>query len=161
MMKSNFFRISPAAALIFALAIVLVPGIAQTNKISETAMAGDYSVTLKVLPAESFSGAHEEMIRDGGAQPELTHSAAHPNHHLVVFIRKHGKPLEQAVVDISYRVLSSSESSWTNLPVVRMHVAGKGLGTTHFGNNVKLLAGSYEVRVTVDGSAPATFKFSL
>jgi hypothetical protein len=161
MMKPSFIRISLATALLFALALSLAPAVAQAKKISETAMAGDYSVTLKVLPAESFSGAHAEMLRDGGAQPELIHSAAHPNHHLVVFVRKDGKPVEQAAVDIRYRLLSSGESSWTNLPVVRMHVAGKGLETTHFGNNVNLAAGHYEVRVTVNGNAPATFKFSL
>jgi hypothetical protein len=39
-----------------------------------------------------------------------------------------------------------------------MHVAGKGLGTTHYGNNVDLPAGTYEVRVTGDGSGPASFR---
>jgi hypothetical protein len=34
-------------------------------------------------------------------------------------------------------------------------------GTTHYGNNVRLEPGSYEARVTVNGSAPATFQFSL
>jgi hypothetical protein len=51
--------------------------------------------------------------------------------------------------------------AWTKLPVVRMHMTGKGLKSTHYGNNLKLDAGGYEVRVTVDGSGPAIFRISL
>jgi hypothetical protein len=42
-----------------------------------------------------------------------------------------------------------------------MHVNGKGLQTTHFGNNVKLSRGKYEVRVSVNGSKPAVFRFAI
>jgi hypothetical protein len=47
------------------------------------------------------------------------------------------------------------------LPVTRMHVKGKDLDTTHFGNNLFLTPGTYEARVIVDGSDPAVFHFTV
>jgi hypothetical protein len=48
-----------------------------------------------------------------------------------------------------------------SLPVVRMHVAGKERSTTHFGNNLRMEPGRYDVRVTVNGEAPATFDITV
>jgi hypothetical protein len=152
---------SLAAALIFALGALLIPGATLAVNVSKTATAGAYSVTLKVLPAESFRGPKAEMARDGGAEPNFLNGPEHPNHHLVAFVAESGKPVEDATVDISFRRLSPKMGRSMNLPVVRMHVAGKGLATTHYGNNVELPAGNYEVRVTVNGEGPATFRFSL
>ena len=53
------------------------------------------------------------------------------------------------------------KSDWTSLPVARMHVSGKGLETTHYGNNVWLAEGKYEARVTVNNNPSAVFQFSL
>jgi hypothetical protein len=153
--------LSQSAALLFALGVMLLPLAAQAKNVSKTAMAGAYTVNLKVLPAESFSGPHAEMVKDAGAKPDLLNSSAHPNHHLVAFLRKNGKPVEQATVAIRYRELSPKQGNWMSLPVVRMHVKGKGLATTHYGNNLRIAPGSYEVQVTVDGSGPATFHFTL
>jgi hypothetical protein len=150
-----------AAVLAVAAGALLVAPVAQAQTISKTAMAGTYSVTLKVLPAESFSGPKAEMTWDGGAKANAINGPAHPNHHLVVFVEKDGKPVESATVTIEYRRASSKPAAWTALPVARMHVAGKGAETTHFGNNLRLAAGSYEARVSVDGSPNAVFSFSL
>jgi hypothetical protein len=148
-------------ALAFALGILLVPAAVQAGTISRNAKTGAYSITLKVLPAESFTGAHSEMVRDGGAEPDDINGPKHPNHHLVVFVTERGQPVENAKVSISYRELSPKKGDWRSLPVTRMHVAGKGPGTTHYGNNVKLLPAKYEARVTVNGSKPAILNFSL
>ena len=161
MKKHSPVSVSLATILVLAVSAALVPSVAHARKIVETATVGGYSVTLKVLPAESFLGPHAAMARDSGAQPALLKGPLHPNHHLVAFIRKDRKPVEHAAVTISYRKLSPEKGGWMDLPVVRMHVAGKGLQTTHFGNNVKLAPGRYEVRVTVDGKGPALFLFSL
>lgn len=161
MKKQVSLTLSLPAALILALGVMLLPLAAQAQTISKTAMAGAYSVTLKVLPAESFSGPHAEMVRDAGAKPNLVGGPVRPNHHMVAFVKKSGKPVETANVSIRYRELSPKAGSWMSLPVVRMHVAGKSLATTHYGNNLNLGPGSYEVRVTVDGSGPATLHFTL
>ena len=154
------FKLS-LAVLACALGILLVPVAAQAQTISKTAKTGDYSITLKVLPAESFSGPHADMARDGGAEPNDINGPKHPNHHLVAFVKENGKPVEKAKVSINYREVSPNKGDWMSLPVVRMHMAGMGLETTHYGNNVKLAPGSYEARVTVNGKGPATFHFSL
>jgi hypothetical protein len=148
------------ASSVFAFGMIL-PACAQPQEVSKTETAGKYSITLKVLPAESFSGPKAEMVRDGGAKAVDVNSAEQPNHHLVAFVKDNDKPVQKAKVEISYRESSSSATKWTKLPVVRMHEAGKGLDTTHFGNNVKLAAGSYEVRVTVNGELPAIFQIPL
>ncbi len=151
--------IAVIASIVFMLGIV-VPACAQVPEV-KTETAGKYTITLKVLPAESFSGPKAEMVRDGGAQPIEVNGPEQPNHHLVVFLTQNDKPVEKAEVAISYRDTSSSPMKWTELPVVRMHEAGKGLETTHFGNNLRLAPGSYEVQVTVNGGISATFQVTL
>ena len=106
-------------ALTFALGTLFVPRVAQAQEISKTAMAGTYSVTLKVMPAESFSGPHAVMERDGGAQPNLLNGSTRPNHHFVAFVRESGKPVENATVSISYREISPKKGDWGQLPFVR------------------------------------------
>ena len=146
------------ASVVFTLGVI-VPACAQAQNVSKTETAGKYSITLKVLPAESFSGPKAEMVRDGGAKAVELNSPEQPNHHLVAFLRENNKPVEKAKVEISYR--EGSSGKWTKLPVVQMHEAGKGLDTTHFGNNVKMPPGNYEVQVTVNGGAPAMFQITL
>ncbi len=152
--------IATIASFVFALGVIL-PACAQAQEVSKTETAGKYTITLKVLPAESFSGPKAEMVRDGGAKAVEVNGPEQPNHHLVAFLKANDKPVEKAKVEISYRESSSSPMKWTKLPVVRMHEAGKGLDTTHFGNNVKLAAGSYEVQVTVNGTASVTFQVTV
>lgn len=158
---------SSAAALALGLGVLCVPGRARAQNVSKTAQAGGYTVTLKVLPAETFTGPKADMVKDGGAAPNDVNGPEHPNHHLVAFVTKDGKPVERANVTIRYRAApmkadsTSKSGNWTGLGVVRMHVAGKGLDTTHYGNNVHLAPGAYDVRVSVNGSTPATFEISL
>jgi hypothetical protein len=140
---------------------LMAPRTAQAQAVSVDATTGDYSLTLKVLPAESFTGAHAEMARDAGAKANTLDGPGHPNHHMVVFIKKGNKPVEDAVVSITYRKIGQKSMDWSVLPVARMHVKGKGLTTTHFGNNLYLAPGSYEARVIVNGSSPALFNFRI
>lgn len=162
MMKMKTVVPAPlAAALIFGFGVLFAPIAAHAQAVSKTAMAGSYTLNLKVLPAESFTGPKPAMTRDSGAKPNLVNGPEHPNHHMVVFVRKGGKPVENAKVSIRYRELSPKMGVWTTLPVVRMHVTGHGLGTTHYGNNVMLSPGEYEARVAVNGSQPVKFSFSL
>jgi hypothetical protein len=153
----------PSHTVVLALAslALLVPRTARAQAVSEEATTGPYSLTLKVLPAESFTGPGAEMARDGGAVAATLHGTLHPNHHLVVFIKKDGKPVEEATVTITYRKAGQKGPDWTMLPVTRMHVKGKGAETTHFGNNLYLAPGSYDARVMVDGSSPAEFHFKV
>jgi hypothetical protein len=148
-------------ALAPAFASLLLPCATYAQNISKTATAGVYSVTLKVLPAESFEGSDAEMMRDGGARADMLNEAGKPNHHLVAFIEENGQPVEDATVTISYRQVSPENGKWMSLPVARMHVAHKSMETTHYGNNVELTPGSYEARVSVNGKGPAIFRFSL
>ncbi len=148
-----------AASLALAGGVLLAPGAAMAQNVSKTAKAGDYDVTLKVLPAESFQGDDAEMVRDGGAEPVAVHGPKDPNHHLVAFIKKDGKPIEGAVVTIDYRPAGSG--NWLPLPTVKMHVKGKGAETTHFGNNLHMVPGNYDARVTVNEGPSAIFHFEV
>ncbi len=161
MRNRDVVRLSLVMAPIFALASLLLPRAAQAQNVSSTAMAGSYSVTLRVLPAESFSGPKAEMVRDAGAQPEQLNGPTHPNHHMVAFIKENGAPVTNAKVEIRYRQLSPAMGAWKSLPVVRMHVSGKGPGTTHYGNNLMLEPGKYEARVTVNGKASGLMRFTI
>jgi hypothetical protein len=146
------------AVLFLAATVVMAAG---PKVVSETAMAGPYAITLKVLPAESFTGPESEMTWDAGAKAVLLASPVPPNHHLVAFVKRDGKPVEDASVVIRYREMRPAESAWATLPVARMHVTGKSLATTHYGNNVELTPGSYEAEVAVNGAKPAVFHFTI
>ena len=161
MRKRASITVSAFVALSLALGVSFVSSLAQAQMIDKTAMAGVYSVTLRVMPAESFSGAQPAMVRDAGAKPNLLNGPVHPNRHMVAFVKENGKPAENAKVVMKYRELSPAKGKWVRVPVVRMHMGGKALETTHYGNNLKLDAGTYEVSVTVNGSKPAIFQFSL
>lgn len=143
----------------FAFCALLLPAASRAQNISEVARSGPYTINLKVLPAESFHGMHAEMMHDGGAPAVAVDGPKNPNHHVVVFVKKDGKPVEDAKVTIAYR--QSARKQWKELSVARMHVAGKGPDTTHYGNNINLEPGKYEVRVTVNGQRFATFRISL
>lgn len=192
MRRHNSIRKPFIAALAVAFGALLVPHFAHAQAVNKTAMAGPYSVNLKVLPAEGFEGPNAPMERDGGAMPETINGPTHPNHHMVVFITKNGKHVERARVKIWYRLAmdnmmgnkgmmngnnhgmmgeknhsamggmgkTHNMNEWMKLPVVRMHVRGKGAATTHFGNNVHLAPGTYDVKVKVNGKT-AMFHFSL
>lgn len=157
MFKSKLLTLS----LAFLAAGLIASNTAEAKNISKTAKAGNVWVTLKVLPAEAFEGAHASMVRDAGATPMLLSHSPRPNHHMVVFLKRDEKPVEKANVTILYKRLVPHKGKWSLLPVVRMHVAGKSLATTHFGNNVKLEPGDYEVIVVVDHNPPADFHFKL
>ncbi len=161
MKKQTIAYLPLATVFVFAFAFLLLPRFAYAQNITQSGTAGAYSITLKVMPAEAFQGPKAEMARDGGAQPTLLDSATHPNHHLVVFLKKDGQPVEDAKVEIRYSSLTSRTGTWIALPVVRMHVVGKGLATTHFGNNAQMSPATYEVRVTVNGEGPAIFRVVL
>jgi len=141
-------------------AVLLLAGAASVwahsdaNAPSATTDVGPYTITLKVLPAETFSGSHAAMSWDGGAQPVEVGGDAGPNHHMVIFVERDGTPVENAQIDMRYRKADSDQkSSWRNLPVARMHARGEGRQTTHFGNNLTLPAGRYEVRVDIEGQS--------
>lgn len=157
MRKSSIFT----SVLTFLLVTFSALQIANAQNFTRTVKVGPDSVTLKVLPAESFKGPNAKMAWDDGAKPVLLSHSPAPNHHLVAFIKKGERPVEKANVKIRYRQLMPAKGEWKSLPVARMHVAGKGLATTHFGNNVNLKPGGYEVKVTVNNNAPALFLFKL
>lgn len=127
-----------------------------------------YTINLKLLPAEPFVAKSKAkvpdnagaMVNGSGAMPMKKGGPGNPNHHLVVFISRNGKPVEHAHVKMSYRMKGSSKWSMTKLPVTRMWVAGHGEKTTHYGNNVHLDPGMYQVQVTVNGKAKADFHLS-
>ncbi|MGA7964529.1 MAG: hypothetical protein WCB49_01260 [Gammaproteobacteria bacterium] len=149
------------AAVAFASGAFLASCVAQAKPVSQSATIGSYQVTLKVLPAEAFTGADEKMAWDGGARPELVGSKSHPNHHLVVFVAKDGKPVENATVRIHYRALDTPTEHWKTLPVARMYVKGKSRGTMHYGNNVHLTPGNYAAKVQIGNSLAHAFHFTV
>lgn len=149
------------ASVALASGALFMPRMLRAQNVSVQTTAGPYTVTLKVLPAESFTGPHAAMAREGGAQPNDVGASTHVNHHLVAFVTENGNPVEHAEVKIRYRELSPRSGPWLSEPVVIMQVAGKGPSTTHYGNNVEMDPGHYAARVSVNGKAEASFKFTL
>ena len=138
---------------------------------AQTQSIGQITIRLMLFPAEPFiaatasaaSGASDAMIAVSGAAPVRLDSDPRPNHHLIARIldRSTGSALTNAKVRISYRRLGSADTQRHSLPIAVMQIAGKGPASTHYGNNVRLAPGRYDVRVTVDGRASADFTVAV
>lgn len=163
MMKriQSLFRQPIGCLLGLTVCLLLVPSMARAESVSQTKIVDGCTVTLRVLPPESYDGPHSAMISAGGAAPYALDSAIKPTHHMVVFLSKDGKPIEQAHVQIGYRLESESgHSSWHWMQVNRMYARGAGAASMHFGNNLVLAAGKYEVMVKANGKR-AIFHITL
>ncbi len=142
-------------------AIVVAAHAADAMK---TKTVGDYRVELHVLPAEPFfskadiaaKNIKEGMEIEGGATPVPPDADSHPNHHLVVhvFDKKTSKAVTDATVTMSFVARDAKAKptgASSEVPVVVMQAVGKGPASTHYGNNVTMPAGRYDVTVTVNG----------
>ena len=151
--------------LIAALASTIV-GVVAANAadVMQTKTVGTYRVELHVLPAEPFFSKQdvadkhvkEGMEIEGGAAPVAPDAASHPNHHLIVhvFDKQTGKVVADATVTMSFVALDGKGNpagTPSDVAVVVMQAIGKGPASTHYGNNVTMPAGHYNVSVTVNG----------
>lgn len=129
-----------------------------------TKTIGTNRVELHVLPAEPFFSKDEvatKQIKDGmevqsGATPVMPDAASHPNHHLVVhvFDNKTQQAITDATVTMNYASLDREgkpAGALVEVPVVIMQAIGKGPSSTHYGNNVTMPAGRFQVTVAVNG----------
>ncbi len=147
-----------ATILIAPLAALALAGNAwAAGPVKISKMDGPYKLVLQLLPAEPFlskseikAGKHG-MDRIRGAAANPLHASTAPNHHLIVHVlnASTGKAVTNADVRISYNKVSSSGKP-KNLPVVEMQANGKGVASTHYGNNVHLSSGRYLIWVRVD-----------
>jgi len=153
------------AACVPALWVAVIAGAvaAPATDLMRTKTVGPYRIELHVLPAEPFfskaevaaKNVKEGMEIEGGAAPVAPDADSHPNHHLVVhvFDKKSGKAVADATVTMSYVALDAKgkpTSAATEVPVVVMQAVGKGAPSTHYGNNVTMAPGRYDVAVTVN-----------
>jgi|SRR5579864_3156905 len=154
------------AACLPALCAAVVAGTDAANAadVMQTKTVGPYRVELHVLPAEPFFSKQdvadkhvkEGMEIEGGAAPVAPDAASHPNHHLVVhvFDKQSGKAVTDATVTMSFVALDGKGNpagTPSDVAVVVMQAIGKGPASTHYGNNVTMPAGHYNVMVTVNG----------
>lgn len=148
-------------------------GWAQAKKIEKEKTVGSYRLELEVLPPEPFytpTQVKSQNIKKGmlvkrGATPVEPDSASEPNHHLVVhvFDKSSGQAVTDADVTMSFQKLGPGgepSGPTEQVPVVEMRVIGKGASTTHYGNNVTMPSGSYQVSVTANGET-ATFQVTV
>jgi len=138
----------------------------MAGRIQMVHVTGPYRIELDLLPAEPFvspaaaaSGTVTEgMVALGGAPPV---AASMADRHLVahVFNRATGRALTHADVRITYK-LSGAAMAPVVVPIVRMEAVGKGPQSTHYGNNVRMHSGAYDVVVTAGGFS-TTFHLTI
>jgi hypothetical protein len=149
----------PAACL----AVIAATVTSHAADAMHTKMVGPYRVELYVLSAEPFfskadvaaKNVKEGMEIEGGAAPVAPDADSHPNHHLIVhvFDKPSGKVVSDATVTMSFVPLDAEgkpSGTPVDVPVVVMQAVGKGPASTHYGNNVTMPAGRYDVAVTVN-----------
>jgi hypothetical protein len=156
------FRVGCAIAALSAVT-AFAPS-SHAADVMATKTLGASKVELHLLPAEPFftkdevatKGVKQGMEIEGGAPPVMPDAASHPNHHLVVhvFDGKSGKPLTEATVAMKFAAMDRAgkpTGTSVDVPVAVMQAIGQGPASTHWGNNVSMPAGSYQVTVTVNG----------
>jgi len=139
-------------------------GIVQAGNVKVDTTIGDLRIELHALAAEPFftkaevsaKKITEGMLIIGGAKPLAPNADVHPNHHLVihVFNTKTGKAILNAKVEMSFQFLDdkgNKSGSPTEVPIVVMQAIGKGVQSTHYGNNEVMPTGFYGVSVVVNG----------
>ena len=137
---------------------------ANAEPAMQTRTVASYRVELHVLPAETFFSKQDvadKHVKDGmeiegGAAPVASDAASHPNHHLVVHIykRRSGAVVTDATVTMSFVAVDANgkpSGAATDVPVVIMQAIGGGPASTHYGNNVTMPPGRYNVIVDVNG----------
>lgn len=150
----------------FVLALIfLVAGAAAAKADSsmQRRTVGPYRVELHVLPAEPFftkddvanKNVKSGMQIEGGAAPVALDADSRPNHHLVVHIfrRRSRTVVTDATVTMSFVAVDDKgkpTGKVVDVPVVVMQAIGGGPASTHYGNNVTMPPGPYQVVVNVD-----------
>jgi len=137
---------------------------ADARDIMKPATVGGMRIELHILPAEPFFTADEVTVKKvkagmlimGGAEPLALNANAHPNHHLVVHIfdTNTGKAITTAQVSINFQQLNTKKKPIgdpINVPIVIMQAIGKGVESTHYGNNVVMSTGYYSITVVANG----------
>jgi hypothetical protein len=136
---------------------------AQAEGMMQRRTVTAYRIELHVLPAEAFFSkeevvekhAKEGMEVEGGATPVALDADSHPNHHLVahIFSRRTGAVVTDARVTMSFVAVDAQgrpTGAPTDVPVVVMQAIGGGPASTHYGNNVTMPSGRYNVTVNVN-----------
>jgi hypothetical protein len=134
---------------------------------------GGLKIELHVMQAEPFftkeqvtsKKVTEGMLVMAGAKPIGLSDTTHPNHHLVihVFDAKTSRAVTNAKVTMSLQAVDEmgmKKGSAVEIPVVVMQAIGKGEQSTHYGNNVTMADGSYEVTLVINGKK-TTVKVNL
>jgi hypothetical protein len=160
---NSMYKLSIIFQTAFALFIAFTVSLEAGNVI-KTATVGPMRIELNILLAEPFFTAdevrtkkvHEGMLIISGAEPLSLEASTHPNRHLVVHIFdvKTGKAMTTAKVRINFQRLDAKGKpigDSVNVPIVVMQAIGKGLESTHYGNNVLMPAGSYSITVVANG----------
>jgi len=154
-------------AMMFQTVFILVIAFtfsADARDYMKPATVGGMRIELHILPAEPFFTADEVaakkvkagMLIMGGAEPLALDANTHPNHHLVVHIfdAKTGKAITTAQVSINFQQLDAKKKpvgDSVNVPIVIMQAIGKGVESTHYGNNVVMPSGYYSITVVANG----------
>ena len=159
-MRSSSTRIALATALLTGMAAWP----AQAIDIVKTQTTDGLRIEMHVMQAEPFYTADqvkanpelEGMLIVGGAAPLQPDGTPRPNCHLIVHVydARSNKAITDATVAMKYQPLSADgkpQGAAIRVPVAVMQVIGKGPETTHYGNNVVLPEGTYDVTVTVNG----------
>ena len=146
-----------------ALAVVLVGAAAANAEVVQKRTVGPFRVELHVLPAEPFFSKQDVadkqikqgMEIEGGAAPVPPDADSHPNHHLVVHIfrKRSDTAVTDATVTMSFVPVDAKgkpTGAAVEVPVVIMQAIGGGAASTHYGNNVVMPPGRYQVTVGVN-----------
>jgi hypothetical protein len=141
-----------------------------SSTVTETMMAGPYKLTLSIGPTEpmyiraqvnkSHPKSGEVMVSGSMTMSGRGMHGAKLNHHLElhVYDGMSGTTVTKAMVTITIR--DARGKLLERVPIATIYGIKEGMADFHFGNNVALMAGKYQV-VTQVNKTTATFKVTI
>jgi len=102
------------------------------------------------------NGVKDGMLIIRGAKPLIPGADINPNRHIAIHIFdiKNAAAVTNAKVEMSLQPLDTEGNNSgrvIEVPIVVMETIGKGVQSTHYGNNVILLDGSYVALISING----------
>ncbi|HVC79240.1 MAG TPA: hypothetical protein VNL35_01910 [Chloroflexota bacterium] len=143
---------------------------AASGILTKTMIRGPYKLTLDIGPLEhmytmaQMKKTHpktgEVMVSGTMTMSGMGMNGMKPNHHLELHVYNGttGKTITKAMVMITVR--DAMGKLLERVPIATMYGIKNGMADFHFGNNVALKAGNYQV-VTQVNKVTATFKVTV
>jgi hypothetical protein len=169
-MQHNGFIWKMRVAGLLALGLACVPAVthAETDSVMRAERTSTFDVVLTIGPAQAtamqasdsmgMSMGHDASMADNTMQPQHTDQGMAVNHWLDVQVTQAGSGMVVNDLTPTIRILDKGTGEAHDLPGVMAMAGGVNASDFHYGQNVFLPDGTYEISVLLGPAETAQFR---